>query len=393
MKIEWKTCLRVGVSIFLLYLCINYWSVVAGFLSAAVGAASPLIVGGVIAYLVNILMRLYERHYFPKAKKKWLIKSRRPVCMTFAFVTLVAVVALVVWLVVPQLISCVQLIISEVPDAIKSIVKWLDSMNVLPKNIEETLTAIDWKSQIGQIANFLASGVGSVTDIVVGTVSSVFSGIVTSLIGVIFAIYILSGKDTLGRQFDRVMKHFLPEKHYSKLTHTLGVADDCFRRYIVGQCTEAVILGVLCALGMMILKLPYAAMIGALVAFTALIPVAGAYIGAAVGALMIFTVSPVKVIVFLVFLVILQQLEGNLVYPRVVGSSMGLPGIWVLAAVTVGGGVMGVMGMLLGVPLAAVAYRLLREKLNEADAMSPQTTAEPIVEAVDKSDEAEQTES
>lgn len=144
----------------------------------------------------------------------------------------------------------------------------------------------------------------------------------------------------------------------------LSVLNECFHKYIVGQCTEALILGGLCTLGMLILQLPYATMTGAVIAFTALIPVAGAYIGAGVGAFMILTVSPVKAIIFLIFIVILQQLEGNLIYPRVVGSSMGLPGIWVLAAVTVGGGVMGIPGMLLCVPLAAAFYKLLREDVN-----------------------------
>ena len=147
--------------------------------------------------------------------------------------------------------------------------------------------------------------------------------------------------------------------------YVITILHDCFQRYIVGQCTEAVILGLLCTLGMWIFRLPYATMIGALIALTALIPVAGAYIGGGVGALMVFSVSPMKAVVFLAFLVILQQLEGNLIYPRVVGSSLGLPAIWVLAAVTVGGGVLGVAGMLIGVPIAAACYRLLRNDLNK----------------------------
>ena len=154
---------------------------------------------------------------------------------------------------------------------------------------------------------------------------------------------------------------------YTKTKYILTVLNDCFHKYIVGQCTEAVILGVLCTLGMLLLRLPYATMTGTVVAFTALIPVAGAYIGAAVGAFMILTVSPMKAVIFLIFLVVLQQLEENLIYPRVVGSSMGLPAIWVLAAVTIGGGVMGIAGMLLGVPLAAAIYRLLREYVNKGE--------------------------
>lgn len=160
-----------------------------------------------------------------------------------------------------------------------------------------------------------------------------------------------------------MMNRYIKESVYSKMKYVLSVVNDCFHKYIVGQCTEAVILGTLCAIGMIILRIPYATMTGAVIAFTALIPVAGGYIGAAVGAFMILTVSPMKAIIFLVYIVILQQLEGNLIYPRVVGSSMGLPAIWVLAAVTIGGGVMGIAGMLIGVPLAATIYRLLREDL------------------------------
>ncbi len=366
MKIEWKNCFKIGFSIFILYLCIDYWPTFAGFISSLVGAAAPLIIGCVIAYFINLLMRFYERHYFTKSKKPAAHRSRRPVCMLAAIITFVAVIALVIILVLPQLISCVQLILAELPDAFKSVVAWLESSNLLPDSIVDSLASVDWQSKIGQIANVVISGIGSVTDIVVGTVSSVFSGIVTTLIAIIFAIYILMGKDTLKRQFNRMMKRYMKTNIYNKVIYTLSVMNDCFKRYIIGQCTEALILGILCTIGMLILRMPYATMIGALVAFTALIPIAGAYIGAGVGAFMILTVSPLKALIFLIFIVILQQFEGNIIYPRVVGSSLGLPGIWVLAAVTVGGGLMGILGMLLGVPLAAAAYRLLRENINKA---------------------------
>jgi len=210
----------------------------------------------------------------------------------------------------------------------------------------------------------VTSGVGSVMNVVIATVSSVFSALITGFMAVIFAIYLLMGRDKLQAQSKRLLRHYLKPALYEKAMYVLGVLNNCFHRYITGQCLEAVILGTLCALGMMILRLPYATMIGALVAFTALIPVAGAYIGAAVGAFMILMVSPVKALIFLIFLVILQQLEGNLIYPKVVGSSMGLPGIWVLAAVVIGGGVLGVLGMLLGVPLAATVYTLIRNDMN-----------------------------
>ena len=171
-------------------------------------------------------------------------------------------------------------------------------------------------------------------------------------------------KEKLGNQFTRLFKRYIPDKITNKIFYVLGVLNKSFKSFIIGQCTEAVILGVLCMLGMLILRLPYAVMTGCLIGFTALIPIAGAYIGAGVGALMIFTVSPVQSVIFLIYLVILQQIEGNLIYPKVVGSSIGLPGIWVLAAVTVGGGVMGIMGMLVAVPVASAIYQIVREDVN-----------------------------
>lgn len=365
MKIEWKSCFRIGVSIFLLYLCIFYWPGAAKLLISFIGAAKPLLVGCIVAYLLNILMSFYERHYFPGRDKPIIDKSRRPVCMAAAFITLIAIIVLVIRIVVPQLVSCVQLIIAILPGTIDSLVAELENLDILPENITDTLSDIDWQSKIGQVFKVLTSGVGNVVDMVVSTVSSVVSGFVTVLLGIIFSIYLLAEKEKLTGQFNRLIKRYMRKNWREKTLHVFSIMNDCFHKYIVGQCTEAVILGLLCALGMWILQLPYAAMIGALTAFTALIPVAGAYIGGGVGAFMIFTVSPSKAVIFLIFIVVLQQLEGNLIYPRVVGSSIGLPAIWVLAAVTVGGGMMGVVGMLLGVPLATTVYRLLREDINK----------------------------
>lgn len=365
MKIEWKSCAKVGISVFLLYLCTIYWPFFANLVSSFFNAAMPLLIGCVAAYIINILMSFYEKHYFPKVKNVGLMKSRRPVCMLAAFVTLIVIVVLIINLVVPELISCVELLISQIPGVVNSFVDWMEKRNIIPENILVSLDNVDWKSKMEQIIGMLTTGIGNVMGTAVNAISSVFSGIVTALLAVIFSIYLLLGKEKLGSQFNRLMKRYMKNDLYSKIQYVLSVLNECFHKYIVGQCTEAMILGMLCAVGMMILRIPYATMTGAVIAFTALIPVAGAYIGAAVGALMILTVSPVKAVVFLVFLVILQQLEGNLIYPRVVGSSLGLPAIWVLAAVTVGGGVMGIFGMLLGVPLAATLYKLLREDVNK----------------------------
>ncbi len=364
MKIEWKSCFRIGISAFLLYLCITYWGAFAGLAGTLVGAAMPLLIGCVVAYAVNILMSFYEKHYFPKSQKAGVVKSRRLVCMLASFLTLVLVVIFLMKMVIPELMSCVELLIANIPNAIASLVDWLETIGVVPENVLASLQNVDWKSKMDQIISVLTSGVGNVMGTAVNIVSSVFSGIVTALFAFIFSIYLLTGKEKLGNQFDRLMKRYMKESVYSKIKYVLSVANDCFHKYIVGQCTEAVILGTLCAAGMMILRFPYATMTGAVIAFTALIPVAGGYIGAAIGAFMIMTVSPMKAILFLIYIVILQQLENNLIYPKVVGASMGLPAIWVLAAVTIGGGVLGIPGMLIGVPLAATAYRMLREDVN-----------------------------
>ena len=376
MKLRWSTCFKVGVSIFLLYLAVNYWQAVADVVSAMLGAAMPLIIGAFIAYMVNILMAKYEKWYFPKAKNKFLVNSRRPVCMTGAFASLLAILALVVYLIAPQLAEAVQIIIAAIPEVAETLLDLAEEHKILNEETLAALNAIDWQSQIGNLVNVLTSGIGSVMDMLISTVSSVFSIIVTGFLSIIFSIYILANKEGLRNQVHRLSHRYIHDKIREKVKYVLVTFNDCFCKYIVGLCIEAVILGALCTLGMWILQLPYAAMVGALIAVTALIPVAGAYIGAGVGAFMILTVDPMKALIFLIFIIVLQQLEGNLIYPRVVGSSMGLPGIWVLAAVSVGGGIMGIMGMFLGVPLAAALYRIIKEDVSKREAQEKQKQPE-----------------
>ena len=366
MKPEWRSCLKIGTTVFLLYLAIHYWENAAAFLGMLLGAATPLLIGCVIAYIVNIVMRIYERHYFPKSEKAIARTSRRPVCMVAAMISLVVVVGLIVWLIVPQLYSCVELLLSLIPDAMRSVIAWAEKYQIVPENILDALAGIDWRSRLSQIINTVLAGVGNVMGFAINMVMSVFSGVVTALMSIIFAVYLLTGKEKLGNQCNRLMQRYLKDSWNRKLQNLLKTLNECFHKYIVGQCTEALILGGLCLAGMLILQLPYAPMISALIAFTALIPVAGGYIGAGIGAFMILTVSPVKALIFLIFIVVLQQLEGNIIYPKVVGSSMGLPAIWVLAAVTIGGGFMGIIGMVISVTIAATAYRLLQKDLNRS---------------------------
>lgn len=369
MKIEWKSCFRLGATVFLTFLAIHYWESLTGLAGTILSAASALLLGCVIAYVLNILMSFYETHYFPNSQSRAVVRSRRTVCMLSAILTLAAVVALVIGLVLPELAACVRLLIAEIPLVMKKAVSWLDESGVLAAVMTEesvaSLMAVDWQTKMTELISVLAAGVGGVAQAAVGAVSATVSVAAQCLIGLIFAIYLLIGKETLSGQLSRVMAHYLKPSWNEKICYVAAVFHRSFHKFIVGQCIEAVVLGVLCIIGMTILRFPYAMMIGTLVGFTALIPVAGAYIGAAVGALMILTVSPVQALMFLIFLVILQQLEGNLIYPKVVGSSIGLPGIWVLAAVTVGGGILGIPGMLLGVPTAAALYQLIKNDMQK----------------------------
>ncbi|OUQ23621.1 AI-2E family transporter [Lachnoclostridium sp. An131] len=376
MKLDVKTCLRAGVTIFLLYLCIHYWPSVARMGSLLLSAAMPLLLGAVMAYLVNILMTFYEHRLFGRAASGAGLKLKRPLCMALAFATLLIIVVLLLVLVIPELVSCICVIAAGVPGVVADFTKWCEEQGILPETIADSLAQIDWKSRMTDIVKVLTAGVGSAANAIVNTVTSVVSGFVTFFMALIFSIYLLLGKEKLGRQLQKIMERYLRDGWNKKIRYVVGVVNDCFHRYIVGQCTEAVILGVLCMLGMLLIRLPYATMIGALIGFTALIPVAGAYIGAIVGAFMILTVSPVKALIFLVFIVILQQLEGNLIYPKVVGSSLGLPALWVLAAVTVGGGVLGIPGMLLGVPLSAAVYRLIRNDVYGTEEKAEKQEAE-----------------
>lgn len=390
MQIEWKSCLRLGISVFILFLCIHYWDAFTGVLRLGIGAAAPLLTGCVIAYIINILMSFYERHYFPSSGQKLIGKSRRPVCMIGAFLTLVLVVAFLVGMVVPEIVACIRLLLAKVPGVLNYLVNLLASVGVLPETVESFLNDINWKEAVTNLLNLLYQGVGGTFNLAAGMLTSVVSGAMNLLIGFIFSIYLLLGKDRLKNQLDRLMGQYIRPHLNIRVHYLCSVLDDCFHRYIVGQCTEAVILGALCTLGMFLFQFPYATMIGAVIGFSALIPVAGAYIGGAVGFLLIFTASPAKAVLFLVYLVILQQLEGNLIYPRVVGTSIGLPGLWVLAAVTVGGGILGVSGMLLGVPVAAAVYRLIRADLTKRECAAVQQFAETDMESGNAAEQAEE---
>lgn len=363
MTISTKDCVKVGVTAALVYLFVHFCDNIFGMCGLLLSSAMPLITGFIIAYVVGILMQFYEKK-LPFEKLKNGDKWEPPLCLTLAFVTFALIIYLGFKMVLPELLRCITLLVSEIPPAIERLVDWLQHNDVLEhsliKEAVDSLATVDWKEKIMQMVQVLFQGFGGAAQVAVTTVLSLFGGVTNAVIAVIFALYLLGSKKKLSAQIERAAQKYLGADKCQKISYVLVTANSCFHKFIVGQCVEAVILGVLCILGMSLFQFPYAMMVGTVIGFTALIPIAGGYIGAAVGAFMIMTVDPGKVLPFILFILILQQLEGNLIYPKVVGNSVGLPGVWVLAAVTIGGGLYGIPGMLIGVPLAATAYALIK---------------------------------
>ena len=367
-NIKWKTCFKIGVSAFILFLCIYYWQTAVNYLLVIAGSMISLFIGGVIAYIVNILMSFLESHYFADSNKKYVIKSRRPVCMIVSFLIVLLIVVLVIALVVPELIKSISMIINRLPVAFRNLSENELVTKYLPV-ISEYISNINWNEIVNRAQRFFTDNFGGMAGNLISTVSTVFSSVLNFVLGLIFSIYLLLSKDRLCAQAKEIMEHYVKKSWNEKIQYVLTILNRNFHRFIVGQCTEAVILGVLCAVGMVIFRFPYAIMIGVLVGFTALIPVVGAYVGAAAGIFMMLTISPMKALMFVIFIVVLQQLEGNLIYPRVVGNSLGLPALWVLVAVTVGGGIGGVIGMLVAVPIVSSIYQLVQNDVRKRRAV------------------------
>lgn len=345
-----------------LILAIQNIGVVLGAAGKFLTVLKPLTLGCAMAYILNILMKRIEKIYAPDPKNKWVKKSKRGVCIVLSLLVIVGILGLVVGLVVPELVSALVVIAEGVPVYFEKFTKWLMAYSDQFPLIEEYIgnLEIDWQQIVKNMVGYVTSGVSGILNSTISVVAVITGGIVNFSISLIFAVYILYNKEKLTEQMKKLLAAYFSVGKRTRIYEVAGVADSTFSNFIVGQCTEAVILGSLCAVGMWILQFPYAPMTGAFIGVTALIPVAGAYLGAGVGAFMIFTVDPMKAVLFLIFIVCLQQLEGNLIYPKVVGSSVGLPALWVLAAVTVGGGINGIFGMLLGVPIAATLYKLMK---------------------------------
>lgn len=345
---------------------INFKAILDG-IGVALQIIAPLLTGAVMAFILNIFVSRLERIFLPKSRSGVVAAVRRPVCILLSMVIILAIFTGIIRIVVPELGRSFALIGKAIPETTQKALEWLDENAANYPELEQYLKELQdsWPDMVNQVSEYIRNGFGGLFSSVLGVVGAVTSGIVNFVVGLIFCIYILANKERLTDQFNRILQAYVPRAKAGRIGYVLRTVNDCFASFIVGQCLEAIIIGVLCTIGMKIFGFPYAGMIGTVIGATAVIPIVGAYIGAAVGAFLILTVNPIQSLLFLVFIIVLQQVEGNLIYPRVVGSSIGLPGIWVLAAVTIGAAVGGIMGMLVGVPAAASAYRLLANDVNQ----------------------------
>ncbi|MGN0158157.1 MAG: AI-2E family transporter [Brotaphodocola sp.] len=340
---------------------VNYHRVL-GIAAALFGMLFPFIIGGGIAFVLNVPMRWIERVINRKRKYQW----SRGVSLILAVFFVIGVISVVMVVVGPELVRTVSGLQESLPHFFMTIQRKFEKIFaenpdilVYIRNLE-----VDWEQMVENVIGFIKNGAGTVLDSTFSAMQSLVSGVTSVFIGCIFAIYILLQKENLARQCKKLISAFLPDKTADWLIRVARLTERTFSSFMTGQCLEAVILGAMFFVTLTLLQMPYALLIGVLIGFTALIPMVGAFIGCAVGAFLILLVNPMQALIFVGVFLLLQQIEGNLIYPHVVGNSVGLPSIWVLVAVTLGGSMMGVLGMLVFIPLVSVCYALLREEVN-----------------------------
>lgn len=360
-----RILLLVACSI-ILYWALNNLSTLGKLLGSFFSLFSPLLIGVGIAYVMNLLLKAIERLWdmaLKKAPELWRVKLKRPICLTATILLFLGIIFAIFFILIPRLEEAGSTLIANVPGYITQIQNWWESLVDFAAEHGVTLPELSMNVEDATkfISKILSSDSGNVVNTTIDITTSILGALVNILLALVFSVYMLAQKETLISQSRRLLLAALPRKAGQRTMHILKLTNNAFSSFVTGQVTEAFILGSLCCIGMLILRLPYALPVSVIISFTSLIPIFGAWIGAATGAFLIVFVSPIKALTFLIFLLILQQVEGNLIYPKVVGKSVGLPGLWVLAAVTIGGGIFGMLGMLLGVPICSVIYALVQD--------------------------------
>lgn len=361
--------------VFAAFLCVIviYIDETAGVVFTIFDILTPFLIGGAMAFILNIPMRFIESRCFAKSKNRYVQKMKRPISILLTLCAVLLVLTFVILIVVPQLRETFQELGNRIPVFVNRMLvlaekTFAENPQLLAKLQELENIEVNWSSILSMLGGVLKTGVGSVVVSTVNVAGSIIGGIANVFIAFVFALYLLSGKEKLCNQADRTMKAFLQQKTYTKVKKVLSILNHNFNSFITGQCLEAVILGMMFIVVMAIFGFPYALLVGVLIMVTSLIPIVGAFIGCGVGMFLIMIDNPIKALWFLVLFLILQQIEGNLIYPRVVGNSVGLPSIWVLAAVSIGGSLMGVLGMLVFIPIVSTVYALVREAVNARNA-------------------------
>ena len=365
-----KKILWIITFVVLLLVGAMHLDIVFGVLQKGLVLLKPFIMGGAMAFIMNVLLRMVEEKLFAPLNRKnyaWWNRSRRVVCVILTIGLLIGLIFILLFMIVPEIARTGRMIAAQLPGQLEQFFAWAQSWLAslqIPVDVFRNIN-IDWNKVVNIVTDSIKNGGSAVFNTTVGITSSIVGGVMNLVLATVFSIYLLLQKEQLGMQLKNAMLAFLPSYWVEKLLSVGQLSNRIFSKFVSGQCTEAVILGLLCFIGMSIFSMPYAMMISVVIGVTALIPMFGAFIGAGIGAFLILMADPMQAVWFLIYIVVLQQLEGNLIYPRVVGKSVGLPGLWVLVAVTIGGSLWGVMGILLSVPICSVIYSLFRQLVRD----------------------------
>ncbi len=376
-----KILLIITYTILLCFAIIKF-DVLLNVLGYILNLLKPFIFGFCIAFILNIPLSRIENSFRKKDNKKKKVSNSRAkheelatkkqkrtnpklrvLSIILSLLIFIGIIFLTLFLVIPEFINTISIFKDSIPSAFNTCQEWArDLMSNNPEIVEKINEfKPDWQQIYDEAGTWIKSMASGIIGVSIDVIISIFSGIINFFMGIIFAVYMLMQKEKLTCQLKRVIRACMPEDKAQRLMYIGHVTNDTFKKFFGGQFVEAILLGVLCFIGMSIFKMPYALTISVLVGVTALIPVFGAFFGTAIGAILILAVDPMQAIWFVIFIIVLQQIDGNFIYPKIVGDSVGLPGIWVMLAVLVGGNSLGIIGMLIGVPIASVVYKLIRE--------------------------------
>ena len=355
----------IGVVLISFFFALFYIKNIWQFLGMIVSVFAPFILGIAIAFVFNVPMRAVERHIFANREKfsgeKWNT-ARRVIALIITLLLTIILIAVILYLIIPQLAETIAQLVKQIPEGVNQMTKWaMDEfgLNSVIRKIIQDLSE-NWQNILEKAFNILKNSVNGILEGGISAISGIVSGVVSFVVGLVFAIYILVQKEKLGSNVKKALYATCDIKKANQVMRLAKISSKTFANFVSGQCLEACILASMFVVTMTLLRIPYAFLVGVLIGVTSLIPIVGAFIGCAAGALLILLEDPVKALVFVITFFVLQQIEGNLIYPKVVGNSVGLPGIWVLVSVTVGGSLFGVGGMVVFIPLVSVMYSLFR---------------------------------